>query len=108
MRSTRAARALGTDAYDARAACIGYLLPSHHHTLVEILAAAQPFGCTYTPGQKMYRNINPYSEPELRELGRPGPDGKKLFPDELSGDNNAAKQGPAKLVVPPGGGHGAP
>jgi hypothetical protein len=102
----QAAKALRCEAYAARAACIAYLLPAHHHTLVEILAAAQPFGCTYTPGQKMYRKINPFGEDELRNCGKPGPDGKKLFPDEVSGDNNAAVQGPAKLVLPAGGGGG--
>ena len=52
----------------------------------------------------MYRKINPFSEDELRNCGKPGPDGKKLFPDEVSGDNNAAVSGNVKLVIPAGGG----
>src|SRR4029453_15318118 len=31
----QAAKVLGADRYDVRAACIAYLLPAHHHTLVE-------------------------------------------------------------------------
>lgn len=98
-------------AYEARAACIAYLLPAHHHTLVEILAAAAPFGCTYTGGQKMYRKITPFGEDELRSCGRMPPGGQeKLFPDELSpvdGDKEA-KAGPVKLEVAGGGGGAAP
>jgi hypothetical protein len=89
----QAAKALNVSAYPARSACIAYLLPSHHHSLVEILAAAAPFGCTYTGGQKMYRQISPFTEAELRSCGK---DNK--FPDEVSGDDNA-KSGPVKLVV---------
>jgi len=93
----QAASALKVEMYAARAACIAYLLPAHHHTLVEILAAASAFGCTYTAGQKMYRKISPFSEAELRSCGK---DNK--FPDEVSGDHNA-KDGAVKLVLPSGG-----
>ena len=45
---------------DARAACIGYLLPINAHSLVEILAAASQFGCAYAPGPSMYQSIDPF------------------------------------------------
>jgi hypothetical protein len=80
----QAAQALKAEPLSARLACIGYLLPAHHHTLVEVLAAAAAFGCDYTPGQRMYRNIKPLSESELRACGN---DNK--FPDETSGDETA-------------------
>jgi hypothetical protein len=74
-----AASALKADKYNARMACIAKLLPAHHHTLVEILAAAGAHGCDYTTGQKMYRDLKPMSEAELRACGK---DGK--FPDETA------------------------
>ncbi|MEV4049885.1 hypothetical protein AB0J55_01755 [Amycolatopsis sp. NPDC049688] len=64
------------DRYDARLACIGFLLGYRHHSLVEVLAAAEPFGCSYTKGRKMYRHIKPIDEQTLRAYG-----GGK-FPDE--------------------------
>jgi len=64
------------DKYDTRLACIGFLLGYRHHSLVEILAAAEPFGPTYDKSRRMYRNIKPLGEAELRSYG----DGK--FPDE--------------------------
>jgi hypothetical protein len=64
------------DKYDARLACIGFLLGYRHHSLVEILAAAEPFGPTYEKSRKMYRHIKPLDEPTLRSYGN----GK--FPDE--------------------------
>jgi hypothetical protein len=95
----QAGKALHADTTSVRAACIAYLLPSHHHTLVEILAAAAPFGCSYTPGQKMYRSIRPFSEAELRACGK---DDK--FPDEAHGDSKASET-PVKLTLPGGAGH---
>ncbi|MFD2469991.1 phage tail protein [Amycolatopsis silviterrae] len=62
--------------YDARLACIGFLVGARHHSLVEVLAAAEPFGCSYTKGRKMYRDIQPLSTETLRSYG-----GGK-FPDE--------------------------
>jgi hypothetical protein len=64
------------DRYDARLACVGFLLGYRHHSLVEVLAAAEPFGCSYTKGRKMYRHIKPIDEQTLRTYG-----GGK-FPDE--------------------------
>ncbi len=64
------------DRYDARLACIGFLVGYRHHSLVEVLAAAAPFGASYTKGRKMYRNIEPIDQATLRTYG----DGK--FPDE--------------------------
>ncbi|OLF17669.1 hypothetical protein [Actinophytocola xanthii] len=64
------------DLHDARLACIGFLPGYRRHSLVEILAAAEPFGPTYDKSRRMYRNIKPLDEAELRSYG----DGK--FPDE--------------------------
>jgi hypothetical protein len=64
------------DLHDARLACIGFLLGYRHHTLVEILTAAEPFGPSYTKGRKMYRDIKPIDTATLRSYG-----GGK-FPDE--------------------------
>jgi len=80
----QAAQALKAEPYSARLACIGYLLPAHHHTLVEIMGAAAPHGCDYTPGQQMYRNIKPLSDADLRACGK---DNK--FPDETNGDDHS-------------------
>jgi hypothetical protein len=66
------------DKYDARLACIGFLLGYRHHSLVEVLAAAEPFGPSYTKGRKMYRDIKPIDTATLRSYG----DGK--FPDEAT------------------------
>ncbi len=92
----QAATALKTDPINARTACIAYLLPAHHHTLVEILSAAAPFGCDYSPGQQMYRNIKPFSEADLRACGK---DNK--FPDETSGDDKAVASNSGKPGAPP-------
>jgi hypothetical protein len=72
-----ATKMLGANEHDARMACIAYMLPAHHHTLVEILEAAEPHGCSFTKGQRMYRDLHPMSENELKACGK---DGK--FPDE--------------------------
>ncbi|MGN5633985.1 eCIS core domain-containing protein [Streptomyces sp. AC154] len=74
-----AAKLLGADNYGARLASIGFLIGASHHTLVEIMAAAEPFGCAYDPTQGIYRNISPLTEEELRSCGR---DGK--FPGETA------------------------
>ena len=63
-------------------ACIGYLLPIHAHSLVEILTAAAAHGVPFSAGPQMYRRIAPLSEDELRSCGRPGKGNKNLFPDE--------------------------
>jgi hypothetical protein len=67
-----AAEALGGEKYGARLASIAFLVGASHHTLVEIMAAAEPFGCVYTPGQDIYRNVRPLTEQELRACGREG------------------------------------
>lgn len=66
------------DAETQRLACIGYLLPYNHHSLVEIMTgAAGNGGPAFTPTERMYRDIAPYKEGELRnELG--------AFPDEIA------------------------
>jgi hypothetical protein len=61
---------LGSDPYDTRLACMGYLLHAHHHSLVEIMAAAQPHGCAdFVPGRQMYTSIKPYAHDELLAFG---------------------------------------
>jgi hypothetical protein len=52
-----------------RLACIGYLLPANHHSLVEILTGAAPHGIGFTESQKMYMNIAPLSVEELKACG---------------------------------------
>ncbi|QKW06512.1 hypothetical protein HUT18_08955 [Streptomyces sp. NA04227] len=74
-----AATALGADKYGARLASIAFLVGASHHTLVEIMAAAEPFGCEYDPTQEIYRNVKPLTEEELRACGK---DGK--FPGETA------------------------
>ncbi|MBM4343045.1 MAG: hypothetical protein FJ100_06675 [Deltaproteobacteria bacterium] len=77
----------GVGSNEARLACIGYLLPIHAHTLVEVMTSAATHGAGYTAGQQMYRNIAPYTEESLREacgLTPAKPDGKKRFPDEAA------------------------
>ncbi|WNI28060.1 DUF4157 domain-containing protein [Streptomyces sp. ITFR-6] len=74
-----AAKLLGADNYGARLASIGFLIGASHHTLVEIMAAAEPFGCEYDPTQGIYRDIKPLTEAELRSCGK---DGK--FPGETA------------------------
>ncbi|RBQ15178.1 HPC2 multi-domain protein [Spongiactinospora rosea] len=64
--------------YDTRLASIGFLVGARHHSLVEVLAAAEPFGCSYTKGRRMYRNIKPIDTATLRTYGN----GK--FPDEAT------------------------
>jgi hypothetical protein len=74
----------GVDTLAMRMACVGYLLPIHAHSLVEILTAAAAHGVPFSSGLQMYRDIKPISEDELRSsCGRSGgKDGKNLFPDE--------------------------
>ena len=76
-----------SDPIGARLACMGYLLPIRAHSLHEILTAATVYGCDFTDGKEMYRNLKPFSEAELRTCGN----GK--FPDEPKDDGQA--------VVPP-------
>lgn len=59
----------GVSAVDTRLACIGYLLPANHHSLVEVMTAAASHGAPMTQGQQMYTNIQPYSAGELRGFG---------------------------------------
>jgi hypothetical protein len=74
-----AAVALNGEKYATRLACIAFLVGAQHHTLVEVMVAAAPFGCDYTPGEKMYRDVKPLSEATLRSCGKDG-----RFPDEPS------------------------
>ncbi len=94
----------GAAPVDVRMACVGYLLPIKAHSLVEILGAAAAFGVPFTADKQMYRNLPPLAEPQLRSCGRPGPDGKKLFPDEApapAAPVASAAAGPASKPVPP-------
>lgn len=72
----------GVSPVEARLACIGYLLPIHAHSLVEICAAAAAHGVPFTAGKQIYHELPPLSADELRNCGRPGAAGKNLFPDE--------------------------
>ncbi len=77
----------GADVLSMRMACIGYLLPIHAHTLVEVMTAAAAQGAPFSPGPQMYRRIAPLSEEELRSsCGRSGGKSGNLFPDEKSPD----------------------
>lgn len=66
----------GVSPVDARLACMGYLLPANHHSLVEVMVAAASFGAPYVEGQQMYRHIAPYNDTQLRTFGG------GRFPDE--------------------------
>lgn len=69
-----------------RLACIGYLLPTHHHSLVEILVgAAGNGGPAVVPGPAMYRRIEPYEEGDLR--GMIG-----WFPDERAAAEDSEEE----------------
>ncbi len=77
----------------ARLACLGYLLPIHAHTAVEVLTAAATHGVGFTAGPNMYTDIKPYSAEDLRlscGLTPPGVDGKKRFPHEKAPEPAAA------------------
>ncbi len=74
----------GLSGPEARLVAIGYLLPIHAHSLVEVMAAAGSHGVPYTAGQSMYHNIAPFAEDDLRAncgLTPSGAKGKR-FPDE--------------------------
>jgi hypothetical protein len=67
---------------EMRVAAMGYLIPIHAHSFVEISAAAAPYGVPHNPGKQMYHSIPPFDEAQLRDAcGRSG-SSKKLFPDE--------------------------
>lgn len=46
------------------------------------MVAAKPFGCDYTPGQRLYRDVKPLREATLRACGKNG-----RFPDEAPATN---------------------
>jgi hypothetical protein len=101
----------GAEPQAVRMACIGYLLPIKAHSLVEVLAAASAHGVGFTAGKKMYRDLKPLTEDQLRGCGRPGPEGKKLFPDEAPAPPVAAgpaAPGGAKPAGPPAPGGAKP
>ncbi len=75
-----AAAVLGGERYPTRLACIAFLVGAQHHTLVEVMVAAREFGCDYTPGPRMYRDVKPLTEATLRACGKNG-----KFPDEAPG-----------------------
>ncbi|WAL95778.1 hypothetical protein [Streptomyces sp. Je 1-369] len=86
-----AAKALKADKYGARLASIAFLVGASHHTLVEIMAAAEPFGCEYDPTQGLYRNVKPLTEDELRACGKDG-----RFPGESAPASAGAGAGAGK------------
>ena len=58
-----------------RLACIAYLVPPQHHSVVEVVAGAAGYGCTaVTPGPSMYKNINPPEPGEVTGAGLKYPD----------------------------------
>lgn len=57
------------DIFALRLAAIGNLLVFGHHSLVEVLTAAQSFGAPFTPGETMYTDIKPLEGEELKALG---------------------------------------
>lgn len=85
---------LGIEANDdVRLAAIGALLPPRHHSLVEVMFGAAPFGATiYRQGPKMYYDIHPLAEKEIREK-------TDFFPDELV-DPNGIRSGRSRENVP--------
>lgn len=51
----------------SRAALIAYILPNRHHSLVEVMTgAAQNGGPAFTPSRTFYKNINPFTQTEVR------------------------------------------
>jgi ribosome-associated translation inhibitor RaiA len=82
-----AAETFGAERYATRLACIAFLVGAHHHTLVEVMVAAAPYGCDYTPGPRIYRNVKPLSEDVLRGCGKNG-----KFPDEAPDSGPAARR----------------
>jgi hypothetical protein len=100
----------GTSAENARLCAIGYLLPIHAHTLVEIMAAASAFGAPFTAGRQIYTQIQPFTPAELRALGRDNPqaasdpEGRaKLFPHEATPPPPAAQTSGGTNEGPPAG-----
>ncbi len=75
------AKILNVNLYDTRLACMGYMLAKRDHSLVEIMSAAAPHGCSFTHSQKMYRDIKPLLPNELLECGG------GHFPDETPSDD---------------------
>lgn len=73
---------------DVRLAAIGALLPARHHSLVEVMFAARPFGATpYPEGAAMYHNLAPLTEQEVRAVA-------KFYPDETIDSVYPAPPGP--------------
>ncbi len=57
------------DIYALRLAAIGNLIVFGHHSLVEVLTAAQSFGATFTAGELMYTDLKPLTNQELKLVG---------------------------------------
>lgn len=65
----------------SRLACVGYLLPNRHHSLVEIMTgAAENGGPAFAAHPRFYRQIAPFLEEELRTAVQ------LPFPDEVLGE----------------------
>ncbi len=77
-RMTKGLEQMGVGEPDTRRlCCIGYLIPYHHHSLIEIMAGASGNGGPqFKPSKKMYRDIAPYTEEELSTYM------DRKFPDE--------------------------
>ncbi len=56
---------------DFRLALLGWMLTSNDHSFHEIMMTSAQFGMPYTPGVEAYRNVEPYSEAELRAIAHP-------------------------------------
>lgn len=62
---------------DFRLALLGWMLTSNDHSFHEIMTTSAQFGMPYKAGLDAYRNVEPYSEAELRAIAHP-----EGFPDE--------------------------
>ena len=61
---------LGMAPIQTRLACMGYLLPARHHSLVEVMEAAEAQGCgNFIPGRQMYTDIKPWTSTDLKAFG---------------------------------------
>ncbi len=59
---------LGADAYGARMAMLGHLIPTNAHSFHEIMVASQGFGPTYKPGR--YIPLQPLAPDQVREIAK--------------------------------------
>lgn len=74
---------------------MGYLIPAKHPSLVEVAAAAAPYGAPFTAGPDMYKTFAPYSEDRLRAIG-----GGRLPSDPVPAATPAKAAAPVPTPVP--------